>query len=162
MAHNRSLLTRKYRYSWRRQRRAAQAALSKEAVRSFYPILTKEATLLVSALLTNSPSSERSKHFQRAGTSVVMSILYDYPTLMSEHDATIKEIDNYNKRAAYAAMPGNFLVEFFPWMMYIPERLYVSYFPLLILIRKWKLDLQSGREKAFSRQPSTTKCSSVF
>jgi len=54
---------------------------------------------------------------------------------MSEHDTTIKEIDNYNKRAAFAAMPGNFFVEFFPWMMYIPERLYIRFFiyPLLIL-----------------------------
>ena len=117
----------KYWRSWRRQRRAAQAALNKEAVRSFYPILTKEATLLVSALLTNSSSSDRIKHFQRAGTSMIMSILYDSPTLMSEHDTTIKEIDNYNKRTAYAATPGNFLVEFFPWMMYIPERSYTMF-----------------------------------
>jgi len=53
-----------------------------------------------------------------------MSILYDYPTLMSEHDTIIEEIDSYNKRVAYAAMPGNFLVDLFPWMMYIPERSY--------------------------------------
>lgn len=111
-----------YNAIWRRQRRAAQVALSKEAVRDFYPILTKEATLLVAALLTNSPSGDRTKHFQRTGTSVIMSILYDYPTLMSENDTTINEIDNYNKRAAYAATPGNFLVEFFPWMLYIPAR----------------------------------------
>ena len=77
MEHNDVLLTNKYRYSWRRQRRAAQAALNKEAVRNFYPTLTKEATLLVSALLTNSSSSDRVKHFQRIGTSVIMSILYD-------------------------------------------------------------------------------------
>jgi len=57
-----------------------------------------------------------------------MSILYDYPTLISENDTTINEIDTYNKRVTYAAMPGNFLVEFFPWMMYIPERLYIKFF----------------------------------
>ena len=108
--------------SWRRQRRAAQVALSKEAVRDFYPILTKEATLLVSALLTDSSSSDRMKHFQRTGTSVIMSILYDYPTLTSEHDQIIEKIDKYNKRVGRAGMPGNFLVELFPWMMYIPER----------------------------------------
>ncbi|KAI9454045.1 cytochrome P450 [Lactarius psammicola] len=112
----------KYTAPWRRQRRAAQVALSKEAVLKFYPILTKEAILLVSALLTNSPSSDRIKHFQRTSTSAIMSILYDYPTLISEHDTTIRGIDNYNKRVAYAAMPGNFLVDLFPWMMYIPER----------------------------------------
>ena len=118
------LLTNDYRYSWRRQRRAAQAALNKEAVRNFYPILTKEATILVSALLTNSSSSDRMKHFQRTGTSVIMSILYDYPTVISEHDKIIEEIDKYNTRIARAGMPENFLVELFPWMMYIPERSY--------------------------------------
>jgi cytochrome P450 len=127
VARNYVLLTLDSPYSWRRQRRAAQVALSKEAVRDFYPILTKEATLLVAALLTNSPSGDRTKHFQRTGTSVIMSILYDYPTLMSENDTTINEIDNYNKRAAYAATPGNFLVEFFPWMLYIPARLYIRF-----------------------------------
>ena len=157
------LLTLDSSYSWRRQRRAAQVALSKDAVRNFYPILTKEATLLVSALLTNSPSSDRIKHFQRAGASVIMSILYDYPTLMSEHDMTIDEIDNYNKRAAYAAKPGNFFVEFFPWMIYIPERLYkISHISLLTLTRQRKLDSQNGKERACSRQPNTTNYSSVF
>jgi hypothetical protein len=117
------LSTDEYWYSWSRQRRAAQAALNKEAVRDFYPILTKEATLLVSALLTSSSSSDRVKHFQRAGTSVIMSILYDYPTVISEHDTIVEEIDKYNKRVTYSARPGNFLVELFPWMMYIPERL---------------------------------------
>ena len=113
-----------YWYSWRRQRRAAQAALSKEAVQDFELILTKEATLLVSALLTGSSNSDHQKHFQRAGTSVIMSILYDYPTFISERDTIIKEIDTVTRRVCHAAKPGNFLFELFPWMMYIPERLY--------------------------------------
>jgi hypothetical protein len=127
MVRNYVTLSLNFSYSWRRQRRAAQVALSKEAVRSFYPILTKGATLLVSSLLANLPSGDLIKHFQRTGTSVIMSILYDYPTLKSEHDTTINEIDNYNKRAAYAATPGNFLVEFFPWMIHIPARLYIRF-----------------------------------
>ena len=126
MAHTQALLTNEYRYSWRRQRRAAQAALSKEAERNFHPILTKEATLLVSVLLTNSSSSDPMKHFLRTGTSVIMSILYDYPTLISEHDTIIEQIDKYNQRIARAGRPGNFLVELFPWMMYIPERSYIG------------------------------------
>lgn len=115
-----------YWYSWRRQRRAAQAALSKEAVRDFELILTKEATRLVSALLTGSSNSDHPKHFQRAGTSVIMSILYDYPTAIPGRDTIIKEVDTFTRRVSYAAKPGNFLFELFPWIMYIPERLYPS------------------------------------
>ena len=113
-----------YWYSWRRQRRAAQAALGKEAVRDFELILTKEATRLVSALLTGSSNSDHPKHFQRAGTSVIMSILYDHPTVISERDTIIQEIDTFTRRVCHAAKPGNFLFELFPWMMYIPGRLY--------------------------------------
>ncbi|KAF8272607.1 cytochrome P450 [Lactarius quietus] len=47
---------------WRRQRRAAQAALREEAVRNFYPIITKEATILASTLLKRSSISDRNKH----------------------------------------------------------------------------------------------------
>ena len=95
-------------------------------MRDFELILTKEATLLVSALLTGSSNSDHQKHFQRAGTSVIMSILYDHPTVISERDTIIKEVDTFTRRVSYAAKPGNFLFKLFPWIMYIPERLYPS------------------------------------
>jgi cytochrome P450 len=43
-----------YFYSWRRMRRASHEALTKMAVQRYHPIQTKEATILVSALLENS------------------------------------------------------------------------------------------------------------
>ena len=93
-----------------------------------------------------------------------MSILYDYPSILSEHDAIVEEIYTFNNRVSHAAAPGNFLVELFPWMMHIPERSYTG-FPanhLLILTREWILDLQNGRRKACGTALSTKNCSSVF
>jgi hypothetical protein len=57
-----------YWYSYHHKRHAAQAALSKEAVQNFHPILTKEATLLALALLTSLSSCDRTEHFQCVGT----------------------------------------------------------------------------------------------
>jgi len=51
-----------------------------------------------------------------------MSILYDCPTLETEDDETLKEIHSWNDRASEAAAPGTYLVELFPWMMFIPDR----------------------------------------
>jgi len=51
-----------------------------------------------------------------------MSILYDYPTLETENDKTLKEIHAFNDRASAASAPGAHLVEVFPWMMHIPDR----------------------------------------
>ena len=93
------------------------------AVREYHPILRKEAILLSSALLENPDARE--KHFQRFVASAIMSILYDYPTLENEHDKTLTEINVFIDRILTAAVFGAHLVDFFPWMMLIPER-YVS------------------------------------
>jgi len=51
-----------------------------------------------------------------------MSILYDYPTIMTEHDDAIKGIEEYLLRLGKTLLPGSYLVEIFPWMVHIPER----------------------------------------
>jgi hypothetical protein len=51
-----------------------------------------------------------------------MAILYDYPTLSTAHDKAIEDVDKNFQRVSQAANPGSSLVEFFPWMLYIPQR----------------------------------------
>ena len=55
-----------------------------------------------------------------------MAIMYDYPPLPSEHDNAIEQIDRSIQWAAQAAGLGASLVEFFPWMLYIPQRYALS------------------------------------
>ncbi|KAI9454069.1 cytochrome P450 [Lactarius psammicola] len=105
---------------WRRSRRAAHQCLTKAAVRDYHNILHKESVLLASALLANPGDSE--KYFQRTAASATMSILYDYPTLETENDKTVKEVFAFTNRMSMAAAPGAYLVELFPWMLHIPER----------------------------------------
>jgi hypothetical protein len=109
-------------YSCRRIRRAAQEALTKRVVQRYHPIQTKEATILVSSLLTPSVSLNLDKQFQRLSASTIMSILYDHPTILSEHDHTLNQIDAYNLRASKAENIGSYFVDIFPWMIHIPER----------------------------------------
>jgi hypothetical protein len=104
-------------------RRAAHEALTKRAVRNYHPIQTKEATILALSVLSSSASCNRDKEFQRLAASTIMSIVYDYPTLTtSEHNQTIERIEQHFNRINHAATPESFLVNIFPWMMYIPER----------------------------------------
>ena len=100
-------------------RRAAHEALTKVAVQRYHPIQTKEATILVSALLSNPESREQ--HFQRTAASAIMSITYDYPTLASSQDKVVQDMDRSLHWAARAAA-GTSLVEFFPWMVHVPQR----------------------------------------
>ena len=107
-------------YSWRRNRRAAHGRLTKGVVREYRPVFFKEAILLASAVLKTPDALQN--HFERAAASAIMSITYDYPTLEDEHDNTITEIHAFLDRLSAAGAPGAHLVEFFPWMIHIPER----------------------------------------
>ena len=101
--------------------------LTKVVVRDYHPIFRKEAILLASAILKTPDALDR--HIQRSSASATMSILYDYPTLESEHDEkfveNLTEIHAILDRISAAAAPGAHLVELFPWMIHIPER-YIS------------------------------------
>ncbi|KAI0294624.1 cytochrome P450 [Multifurca ochricompacta] len=104
---------------WRRLRRAAHDAVSRTTVQNYHPTQTKEATVLVSALLDD--PENRHSHFQRAGASVILSILYDYPTLESTNEKIVMDIYSNFKWFSRAASRTSF-VEFFPWMIHIPQR----------------------------------------
>ncbi|KAI9442979.1 cytochrome P450 [Lactarius indigo] len=105
---------------WRRSRRAIHQNLSKTAVLSYHNILREAAVLLTSASLADPGALEN--HFQLAATSTIMSVLYSYPTLESEEDETVQAIYAFIDRISRAAAPGAYLVDLFPWMLYIPER----------------------------------------
>jgi len=103
-------------------RRAAHEALSKRAVQNYHPIQAKEATILVSSLISSSTGFNLEKQFHRATSSAILSIIYDYPTLESIYDPTLKKIEDYLLRISHAGRPGSYFVDIFPWMMHIPER----------------------------------------
>ncbi len=54
---------------------------------------------------------------------MILSIVYGCPTITSDRDQTVDAINDFSKRIFRAAYPGAHLIEFFPWMRYIPSRL---------------------------------------
>jgi hypothetical protein len=146
--------------SWRRMRRATHEALTKRAIQDYHPIQMKEATILVSSLLTPSTNLKQDRHFKRLATSTIMSIVYDYPTILSEHDHGVEKIEKYNDRMRIAVTMGSYFVDIFPSMRYIPER-YRRPFCCLIENNdgRIKSDLQNGSGKACKHLQSTLKFS---
>ncbi|KAI0031068.1 cytochrome P450 [Vararia minispora EC-137] len=112
---------------WRRMRKGAHEVLHKGAVAQYQPIQTLEAILLSIGTLTQ-PDSWMS-HARRAAASTIMSVMYDTPTIADEEDPSVKAINAMVTRLTNAAMPGAYMVEFFPFMKYIPASL-----------AKWKRD----------------------
>ncbi|KAI0265709.1 cytochrome P450 [Gloeopeniophorella convolvens] len=114
---------------WRRMRRATHENLTREAVKSYHSTEIKEAVIFTSSLLSNPDHATRGRHLHRFGASTIMSFVYDYTTLESEHDEAVEKIEKFNERISLAGSPGTYWVEFFPWMRHIPAR-----------FAKWKRD----------------------
>ncbi|KAN0125466.1 Cytochrome P450 [Lactarius tabidus] len=110
----------RYNDIWRRMRKAAHEGLNKGVVRDFHGTQTKEALILASDGL-KSPE-EWDKHLRRAAASMVLSVVYDQPTIKPGQDHNVKLINDFVQRLTRAAYPGAHFVEFFPWMRYIPSR----------------------------------------
>ena len=104
---------------WRRFRRPAVEGFSKSVVQDFYPIQSREAIMLALALMKSSPMK---KHFQRHAWSIVLSINYHLPPIESEDDPVVAGFANHVLRGLHEMQPGNRLVEYFPWMRYVPSR----------------------------------------
>lgn len=114
---------------WRKMRRAAHEGLSRTVVESFKTPQLIEAVLLTSGLLAQ--PSTWDNHLRRTAASMVMSVTYDTPPILSELNSSVKAINDFVARLTRAALPGAHFVEFFPWMMYIPSR-----------FAKWKRDAE--------------------
>ncbi|KAH9047710.1 cytochrome P450 [Lactarius hengduanensis] len=110
----------RYNDIWRRMRKAAHEGLNKGVVKDFHAIQTKEALILASDGL-NEPT-EWFKHLHRASASMILSIVYDQPTIKPGQDYDVGPINDFVQRLTLAAYPGAHFVEFFPWMQYIPSR----------------------------------------
>ena len=57
--------------------------------------------------------------FSRTAAATVLSAVYAYPPIKLS-DPIVVKVENYVERMLKAALPGNYMVDFFPAMMYIP------------------------------------------
>jgi hypothetical protein len=119
---------------------------------------------LVSSLLNPSANLQLDGHFKRVAASTIMSIVYDYPTILSENDHVLEKIERYNERLAHAARMGSYFVDMFPWMKHIPKRSWLSLLSHCEYTdgRSTNPDLRNGSEKVYKHLQKTLKCSEAF
>jgi hypothetical protein len=92
-------------------RKAAHEGLNKGVVKDFHEPQTKEALLLAAGGLAE--PGRWDTHLRRAAASMVLSVVYDQPTIKSEQDKNVKLINDFDQRLTRAAYPGAHLEEFF-------------------------------------------------
>ena len=92
-----------------------------------------------------------------------MSIVYDNPTIMSEHDDAVEKIERYNERISHATAMGSYFVDMFPWMRHIPERSCLPSSHCLVNIYGLTTpDSRNGSGKAYRYLRRTLRCSLAF
>ena len=73
---------------------------------------------------------------RRSAVSTTLSVAYDHSTILSTDDPTVLQIITFNNIVFEYALPGNHLVDFFPWMIHI-----------LSSIAKWKRVAEEQHKK---------------
>ena len=101
-------------------RKAANEALHRGAIGNFHESQINSAILLACGGLAD--PSQWDNQVQQAIATMTLSTVYDYPIDCSKQAKIVEAINGFSRRVAAAAYPGAHLVEFFPWMQYIPSR----------------------------------------
>ena len=68
---------------------------------------------MVSSLLKPSANPQQYGHFKRLAASTIMSIVYDYLTILSEYDHVLKKIER-RKNLIQSGRLGSCFVDIFP------------------------------------------------
>ena len=100
---------------------------NRNSSRAYEGITSKRSVDLLSRLLRR--TGNWADTIRRSIAVLVLETVYDWSPQDSRTDKLIRRIDEFMEHLLNAALPGAFLVETFPWMLYLPES-----------IAKWKRD----------------------
>ncbi|PSR85636.1 hypothetical protein PHLCEN_2v5365 [Hermanssonia centrifuga] len=100
-------------------RRAAHEGFNVRASTSYQPLQEKESALLVSHMLQDPNGWD--DHLKRSAASTVLSAVYGWLPIDSSADSLVGRINEMMHRVVQACLPGAFLVEIFPSMLYLPD-----------------------------------------
>ncbi|KAI0032975.1 cytochrome P450 [Vararia minispora EC-137] len=105
---------------WRRWRKWQHMCMNAKYARNYRPFQTYESSVLLRDVM-NGPQTYK-KHFERFATSLTFSVAYG-SRIKSLNDPLLKE--NRTAGSAFAAtmVPGKYLVESWPWLLWLPKPL---------------------------------------
>lgn len=100
-------------------RRAGHEGFNVRAAANYQPLQEKESALLALHCLQDPGNWD--DHLKRSAASTVLCAVYGWLSIDKSSDPFVDRINKLMHRLVYAALPGSFLVEIFPSMLYLPE-----------------------------------------
>ena len=101
-------------------RKAVHEAFSQDITEQLQNAQMLEALVLAGDMIRL--PTEWDRHLRRSSASMVLGVTYNFPAIESEQDPRITRANNFIERLTHAALPGAHIVEFLPWLLYIPNR----------------------------------------
>ncbi|PPQ78647.1 hypothetical protein CVT25_010542 [Psilocybe cyanescens] len=120
---------------WRKMRRGGHQFLNKTATTQYYQLQELEALILSEHLLKDSTNWQQEVF--RSSISMLRSTVYDVPPTVSVHDPVIESFNKFDSLVMEATVPGNYLVEFFGYMKFLPS-----------VLAPWKAKMTKGFKEA--------------
>ncbi|KAF8907819.1 cytochrome P450 [Gymnopilus junonius] len=121
MGWNKAVMMSPYNDRWRRFRRITAQSMRKDAIKQFHPIQEREVARFLGSLLED-PDHYMENFRLAAGRSLLWNV-YGLP-VDDSNNPIITTTEKAMEIGVFAAQPGNFLVDFFPALQYVP-----SWFP---------------------------------
>ncbi|CAE6417965.1 unnamed protein product, partial [Rhizoctonia solani] len=103
---------------WKKQRRIMHEVLKPSANTRNFALFEREAHALLKRLAASPEPFE--KEFRRTVAAEILSSVYGY-TVKDTYDPLVRDSATLVENFTVAAIPGNFLVNFIPWLKYVPE-----------------------------------------
>ncbi|GAB1523262.1 cytochrome P450 family protein [Rhizoctonia solani] len=103
---------------WKKQRRIMHELLKPSANTNNFALFERETHGLLKRLLVNTENFE--KEFRRTVAAEILSSVYGY-TVKDSNDALVRDSATLVEKFTITAIPTNFLVNFIPWLKYVPE-----------------------------------------
>ncbi|KAJ8502795.1 hypothetical protein ONZ45_g11432 [Pleurotus djamor] len=100
-------------------RRATTEAVGPQTHKTYFPRQELEVSILISTLLSS--THHYVDNLKRHNTSFLLSIVYGVSPTLDQNNSLISWADQLGESLAQASLPGAYLVEFLPWMMYLPR-----------------------------------------
>ncbi|KAG8691423.1 hypothetical protein FRC11_004057, partial [Ceratobasidium sp. 423] len=103
---------------WKKQRRITHEVLKPSTHAHNFALFEKETYAMLKRLVAD-PDNFRNE-FRRTVSGEILSTVYGY-TVEDTNDPLVRDTEAAINNFCVAAIPGNFMVNFIPWLKHIPE-----------------------------------------
>ncbi|CAE6461565.1 unnamed protein product [Rhizoctonia solani] len=103
---------------WKKQRRITHEVLKPSANAHNFAMFEKETYAMLKRLAEG--SANFGDEFRRTVSAEILSTVYGY-AVEDTNDSLVRDTATAIENFCIAAIPGNFMVNFIPWLKYVPE-----------------------------------------